>query len=162
LLAALGGSITFIHTPAGLLETINVGPTVANANEPLNTIFVDSAAFSGTGDYMTWYALHEIGHIFDANNSYGNPELYKSNSFVQAYIPGGCNLNWHGCTGTQWKPTDSDTTKYGLSDGSQEYFADSFASTILYNSNMPKNMTFLNVSQDRMSIINTWISMYAQ
>ena len=148
---ALGGVITFVHTPPGF-----IGGAVARAIEPLNLIVVDSDAFPNkTGGKMTWYALHEIAHIFDMNGSNGDPAKYKSNWFVNAYNSG-CKLSMLGCTGAQWNPSNKETTGYGLSDGSVEDFADSFASTILHNNNM-EYAGFGNVGTDRMNIINVLI-----
>jgi hypothetical protein len=154
LASALGGAVYFVHVPPGSL-----GGNVAEANEWLNVIWVDQNVLNSV-DHKEWYVLHEVAHIFDMTGSNGNPGLYKSNTFVDAFISGGCSLTWHGCTGPQWNPTDRDTTAYGRSGGSVEDFADSFASTVLYNHNL-ESSSYRNVSQSRMNIINIWISMYA-
>jgi hypothetical protein len=153
---ALGGAIVFAHAPADLLGA----DVVAKAFTPFNTILIDSAEFLDVGDKMTWYALHELGHIFDQNNSHGDPSMFKSNWFVEAF-DGGCKLASDGCAGTHWNPSDRLTTAYGRT-SSVEDFADSFASTVLYNNNMGSTtaFSFMEVSQARMNIINVLIAAY--
>jgi len=154
---ALGGKVTFMYLPY-LINIGGDGDVVARAYEPLNLITVNPELFASQRS-KEWYVLHEIAHLFDMNDSGGNPYLYKSNAFVEAFIPGGCKLAWNGCTGAQWNPTDKGTSLYGLSNGSIEDFADSFASTVLYNQNR-QYLSYLTVSRDRMSIINVWISLF--
>jgi RHS repeat-associated protein len=157
--SAMGGSLTFKHVN----DLGKVGTQNKVAEGGYRTIGIDAVDFPAMHEKMTWYALHEMGHTFDWAGSKGDPEKYKSQLFVATFSPGCPVVAGVGCSGTNWKPSDTDTTRGGLVN-SVEDFADSFASTILLNAGMggQNPMTYRDVGIHRQILINVWILAYNQ
>jgi hypothetical protein len=89
-----------------------------------------------------WYIAHEVAHAFDFSLSGGNPELYRSQTFVDHFVPQNriqdflnipsCKVRAGiGCSGAVWtsRVTGTNGTKYGKTN-SVEDFADTFS--VLY------------------------------
>lgn len=97
---------------------------------------------------------HELGHVFDFNDTSGNPDKYKSDDFVDNFAPG-CNTGMMGCLGTKpnqayvtlnkitggggakgYKVGSNDTTWYGRESGSLDDYADVWANVVLNKANL--------------------------
>jgi hypothetical protein len=53
-------------------------------------IEMTAGAFSPAPLVTGWYIAHEVGHAFDFSRSGGNPRLYRSQAFVEYFVP----KNW--------------------------------------------------------------------
>jgi hypothetical protein len=98
-----------------------------------------TAVFNPAPLVSGWFIAHEVGHAFDFSLSGGNPRLYRSQAFVDHFVPKcwwarlwglpGCILIPNaGCGGKAWaaRVRNSGTTRRG-EDNSAEDFADTFA-----------------------------------
>jgi hypothetical protein len=50
-------------------------------------IEMSAAAFNPAPLVSGWYIAHEVGHAFDFSRSRGNPRLYRSQAFVEHFVP---------------------------------------------------------------------------
>jgi hypothetical protein len=102
-------------------------------------IEMTGAAFNPAPLVSGWFIAHEVGHAFDFSLSGGDPRLYRSQVFVDHFVPKcwwarlwglpGCKLAKNvGCGGNTWAShvINTGTTRRGQ-DNSAEDFADTFA-----------------------------------
>jgi hypothetical protein len=54
-------------------------------------IEMTAGAFNPAPLVSGWYIAHEVGHAFDFSRSGGNPRLYRSQAFVEYFVP----KNWY-------------------------------------------------------------------
>jgi len=54
-------------------------------------IEMTAGAFNPAPLVSGWYIAHEVGHAFDFSHSGGNPRLYRSQAFVEYFVP----RNWY-------------------------------------------------------------------
>jgi hypothetical protein len=50
-------------------------------------IEMSAAAFNAAPLIPGWYIAHEVGHVFDFSRSRGKPRLYRSQAFVNHFVP---------------------------------------------------------------------------
>jgi hypothetical protein len=50
-------------------------------------IEMSPAAFTPAPLVSGWYIAHEVGHAFDFSRSHGNPRFYRSQAFVEHFVP---------------------------------------------------------------------------
>jgi hypothetical protein len=102
-------------------------------------IQMTSAAFNPAPLVSGWFIAHEVGHVFDFSQSGGDPRLYRSQVFVDHFVPKSCWARFWGlpnckaavfvgCGGSTWSShvIHTGTTRRG-EDNSAEDFADTFA-----------------------------------
>ena len=102
-------------------------------------IEMTDAAFNPAPLVSGWFVGHEVGHAFDFSLSGGNPSLYRSQAFVDHFVPKcwwasfwglpSCKVApFVGCGGSTWSShvINTGTTIRGQ-DNSAEDFADTFA-----------------------------------
>ena len=76
-------NLRFIHTlqlpiTAGIAVASYVGNGIIEMTE---------RAFNPAPLVQGWYVAHEVGHAFDFSRSRGKPWLYRSQAFVEHYVP---------------------------------------------------------------------------
>ena len=89
-----GGAENF-YARTGLMELKFVYPkelssAVGNAVADYvgnGVIEMSAAAFNAAPLIPGWYIAHEVGHAFDFSHSGGKPRLYRSQAFVDYYVP---------------------------------------------------------------------------
>ena len=102
-------------------------------------IEMTSAAFDPAPLVSGWFIAHEVGHAFDFSLSGGDPKRYRSQVFVDHFVPKSCWAKFWGlpsckvapfvgCGGSTWAShvIGTGTTRRG-EDNSAEDFADTFA-----------------------------------
>jgi hypothetical protein len=161
---AAGRSVVRAITPPGM-RSIYLGDTVFNQNGGLATDVLQ-------------IIIHEMGHLFDFNNSSGFP--LKSNTFISTLNnnPNGCYVGPLGCLGndapsiykllngyasnSQTSPGDplgykprGDQTPYGKS-SSIDDFAESFSGYVLRFNGADTTIPYY---PDRDIIIATWVNL---
>jgi hypothetical protein len=105
-------------------------------------IEMTAAAFNPAPLVQGWYIAHEVGHAFDFSRSGGNPRLYRSQAFVEYFVPKNwlqrllglpisrvtSNIGYQGKDWTEIAKTTGASIRGQLN--SAEDFADTFA--VLY------------------------------
>jgi hypothetical protein len=102
-------------------------------------IEMTAGAFNPAPLVSGWYIAHEVGHAFDFSLSGGNPRLYRSQAFVEYFVPKNwfqrllglpifnvtSNIGYQGRTWTEIAKTTGASIRGQLN--SVEDFADTFA-----------------------------------
>jgi hypothetical protein len=128
-------NLRFIHTTRLPLTTGNaVASYVGNG-----IIEMTERAFNPAPLVQGWYVAHEVGHAFDFSRSGGKPWLYRSQAFVEHYVPKNRLRRWLGLPikevasyvgyqGKAWAETvkNTGTTIRGQLNSAED-FADTFA-----------------------------------
>ncbi len=129
-------------------------------------IEMTDGAFSPANLVPGWYTAHEVGHVYDLSRAKDDPKKYRSQVFVNHFVPDdpfsnlagqpGCRVvPGSGCTGEGWAMNVVGTggTSYGQKN-SVEDFADAFAVT--YASYVNHSVQPYNSFHDCWRIFTIW------